>query len=171
MLGGMTGVADKILNHVKAYFKRQWLTQNNVMPELGVLLEMDGDKPAFSLLDYMATSQSTMGRAFMEFIKHEHDTKTKVAEEFKKLIDDAGGGGDGGFGGGDEFGGDQGGDDTGGGDGFDDGMGGEPPAEEPAVGGDTPEQLPDEDGAGDQSGLEDPTQAAADEEEEEEPEL
>lgn len=171
VLGGMTGVADKILNHVKAYFKRQWLTQNNVMPELGVLLEMDGDKPAFSLLDYMATSQSTMGRAFMEFIKHEHDTKTKVAEEFKKLIDDAGGGGDGGFGGGDEFGGDQGGDDTGGGDGFDDGMGGEPPAEEPAVGGDTPEQLPDEDGAGDQSGLEDPTQAAADEEEEEEPEL
>lgn len=167
VLGGMTGVADKILNHVKAYFKRQWLTQNNVMPELGVLLEMDGDKPAFSLLDYMATSQSTMGRAFMEFIKHEHDTKTKVAEEFKKLIDDAGGGGDGGFGGGDEFGG---GDDAGG-DGFDDGMGGEPPAEEPAVGGDTPEQLPDEDGAGDQSGLEDPTQAAADEEEEEEPEL
>lgn len=166
VLGGMTGVADKILNHVKAYFKRQWLTQNNVMPELGVLLEMDGDKPAFSLLDYMATSQSTMGRAFMEFIKHEHDTKTKVAEEFKKLIDDAGGGGDGGFGGGDEFGGDQGGDDTSGGDGFDDGMGGEPPA-----GGDTPEQLPDEDGAGDQSGLEDPTQAAADEEEEEEPEL
>lgn len=170
VLGGMTGVADKILNHVKAYFKRQWLTQNNVMPELGVLLEMDGDKPAFSLLDYMATSQSTMGRAFMEFIKHEHDTKTKVAAEFKKLIDEAGTGGDGGFDsgdGGDEFGG---GDDAGG-DGFDDGMGGEPPAEEPAVGGDTPEQLPDEDGAGDQSGLEDPTQAAADEEEEEEPEL
>lgn len=175
ILGGMTGVADKILNHVKAYFKRQWLTQNNVMPELGVLLEMDGDKPAFSLLDYMATSQATMGRAFMEFIKAENETKTKVAAEFKKLIDEAGGdfggGDDGGFG--DDAGGDGG--ETGG-DGFDDmsgGDGGDAGGEQLDGGADTGEPLPDEDSSSDPSGLEDPVASAADDEDdtEEEPEV
>ena len=168
ILGGVAGVADKILNHVKAYFKRQWLTQNNVMPELGVLLEMDGDKPAFSLLDYMATSQSTMGRAFMEFIKHENETKKKVAEEFKKLIEDAGGGGD-------SFGGDGGfGDDTGGGgdDGFGDAGFGEPGTDDGGMGGDfaepSAEPALDEDSSGDTTGLDDPA-AAAQQEEEDDP--
>ncbi|QBJ02708.1 virion structural protein [Pseudomonas phage Psa21] len=173
---GMSGVADKILNHVKAYFKRQWLTNNNVMPELGVLLEMDGDKPAFSLLDYMATAQSTMGRAFMEFIKHENDTKESFAKEFKALIeagdaggDFGGGGDDSGFGGddaggngGDEFGG---GDDLGGGDSFGDEPGSdtgddmglsEPTSNEPA---------PDEDSASDLTGLDNPVDSAAGDEE------
>lgn len=179
ILGGMTGVADKILNHVKAYFKRQWLTQNNVMPELGVLLEMDGDKPAFSLLDYMATSQATMGRAFMEFIKAENETKTKVAAEFKKLIDEAGGGGGGDFGGGDDggFGDDAGGDggETGG-DGFDDmsgGDGSDAGGEQLDGSADTGEPLPDEDSSSDPGGLEDPVASAADDEDdtEEEPEV
>ena len=175
ILGGMTGVADKILNHVKAYFKRQWLTQNNVMPELGVLLEMDGDKPAFSLLDYMATSQATMGRAFMEFIKAENETKTKVAAEFKKLIDEAGGGGGGDFGGGDDGGfGDDGGET--GGDGFDDmsgGDGGDAGGEQLDGSADTGEPLPDEDSSSDTGGLEDPVASAADDEDdtEEEPEV
>jgi hypothetical protein len=148
---GMSGVADKILNHVKAYFKRQWLTNNNVMPELGVLLEMDGDKPAFSLLDYMATAQSTMGRAFMEFIKHENDTKNDFAREFKKLITESADGG-----GGDSFGGDDTGD---GGFGEDTGDGfGAAPSEEPG-GGDEFGDL----GGGDDMGLSEPTEPAADE--------
>jgi len=179
---GMSGVADKILNHVKAYFKRQWLSNNNVMPELGVLLEMDGDKPAFSLLDYMATAQSTMGRAFMEFIEHETKTKSEFAREFRKLIEESGGGGGGDFGGGGEFGSDDGGGDDGmGGDSFGDdgGMGGDEfggdmggdtggdgmdldaPTDEPAL---------DEDSAADTTGLDDPTGAAAADEETDEDE-
>ncbi|MNC19904.1 hypothetical protein D3C75_678440 [compost metagenome] len=185
---GMSGVADKILNHVKAYFKRQWLTNNNVMPELGVLLEMDGDKPAFSLLDYMATAQSTMGRAFMEFMKHEVDTKDAFAKEFKKVIEASSDMGGGGFGGDDSggFGDDTGGtdDDMGGDDGFgdmgggtDDGLGGgdlggdtggnddmglsEPSAVEPTE---------DEDTATSMDGLDDPAGAAAKDEEEDEDE-
>lgn len=185
---GMSGVADKILNHVKAYFKRQWLTNNNVMPELGVLLEMDGDKPAFSLLDYMATAQSTMGRAFMEFMKHEVDTKDAFAKEFKKVIEASSDMGGGGFGGDDSggFGDDTGGTDDGmgGDDGFgdmgggtDDGLGGgdlggdtggnddmglsEPSAVEPTE---------DEDTATSMDGLDDPAGAAAKDEEEDEDE-
>lgn len=167
VMGGITGVADKLLNHVKAFFKRQWLTQNNVMPELSVLLEMDGEKPAFSLLDYMANSQATMGRAFLEFIKAETETKNKVTAEYKKLIEQAGGG-DGGFGGGgdDTFGDDTGNvgdefgvtDDFGGG--MDDALSGT--VDEPTA----TEDTPDEDVASDLTGVEDPTNAAAADEDE-----
>ncbi|WDS62261.1 virion structural protein [Pseudomonas phage D6] len=170
---GMSGVADKILNHVKAYFKRQWLSNNNVMPELGVLLEMDGDKPAFSLLDYMATAQSTMGRAFMEFIEHETKTKSEFAREFRKLIEESGGGGGDFGGGGDSFGDGAGGDDGmgGGDDGFgaDDGMGGDDSFGGDMGGGDDlgmdSEPALDEDSAADTTGLDDPAGAAAADEE------
>lgn len=187
---GMSGVADKILNHVKSYFKRQWLTNNNVMPELAILLEMDGDKPAFSLLDYMATAQQTMGQAFMEFLKQEQENKKKFSKDYKSLIEEAGGGGggfgdDGGGGFGDDTGGDDGmgGDDGFGGDDFsgdgggDDGLGGDDmggdtggDVSDDFSGDDTGADAPDEDTAADTTGLDDPAGAAQAEEEGEEDE-
>lgn len=95
---GIDGAAEKILTHVKAYFRRLYLANNNIMGELNILLEMDGDKPAFSLLDYMAVAQSTMGRAFMEFLEQEMVNKKRFAKEYKALIDAGAGGGDGGGG-------------------------------------------------------------------------
>lgn len=186
---GMSGVADKILNHVKAYFKRQWLANNNVMPELSILLEMDGDKPAFSLLDYMATAQQTMGTAFMEFLKAEQENKKAFSEKYKKVIEEGAGGGGfdgggdsggfgddaGGEGGGDDagFGDDSFGDDTGGGDmgdiGSDDFGTGDTGDVSSDLGGE-PEPAADEDGAADTAGLDDPAGAAAADEEAEEEE-
>jgi hypothetical protein len=96
---GINGAAEKILTHVKAYFRRQFLTNNNIMAELGILLEMDGDKPAFSLLDYMAVSQSTMGRAFLEFLEQEAKNKKRFEAEYKSLMEAVNGSGDGAAGG------------------------------------------------------------------------
>jgi hypothetical protein len=131
---GVSGLADMGINQIRAHFKRQFLATNNIMPELNVLTEMDGDKPAFSLLDFQALRQETLGAALLDFVRQTQATKAEFAKKYSKVIEEANGGG-GGFddtaggtdtdatggsagGGGDTF-------DSGGDGGFDAGGGGE----------------------------------------------
>ncbi|AEH03571.1 virion structural protein [Pseudomonas phage PhiPA3] len=104
------GLTDQVMNHVKAMFKRQFMAQNNILPELNILTEMDGDKPAFSLLDFAALQQGTMAKAFLAFAKHTQESKLHLEKLYKNVIEGndengitPGGGGD--FGGGNDFGG------------------------------------------------------------------
>lgn len=84
---GVPGAVDKVLANVKAYFKRQFLAKNNIMPELAVLTEMDKDKPAFDLLDYQNIQKETFGAAILEFIKKSTITRKVLAKEFKSVIE------------------------------------------------------------------------------------
>lgn len=114
---GEGGVYEKAFAAIKAYFQRQYLSQNNVLPQLNVLYELDpkNNKPAFSLLDNQENAVETLGQAIQEYAAN----LFKIAEKWKKDFPDTAGsqGGGGGF---DNF--------TGGGDdgmGLDGGLGGD----------------------------------------------
>lgn len=122
----ISGLADDILLNTKALFMRQYMATNNIMPELSILTEMDGTRPAFSLLDFINTQRATTVQAFLEYAAGKQKFKDRLHSLYKEIIEkvndgDSGGGfggdsgDDGGFGG-DDQGGDDGGfgDDSGG---------------------------------------------------------
>lgn len=84
---GVPGAVDKVLANVRAYFKRQFLAKNNIMPELSILTEMDKDRPAFDLLDYQNLQKETFGAAILEFVKKSTITRKILAKQFKSVID------------------------------------------------------------------------------------
>jgi len=110
------GLAEDILAQTKAAMMRKFMASNNILPELDIFTEMDGDKPAFSLLDYVGQKQATMTKAFLEYAKHSQLFKKRLTELYEQVFktankeDDMGGGG---FD--DDTSDDSGGDDTGGG--------------------------------------------------------
>lgn len=113
------GLAEDILAQIKAAMMRKFMASNNILPELDVFTEMDGEKPAFSILDFVGQKQATMTSAFLEYAKHSQLFKKRLSELYAKVFKDAEG--DDGMGGGDDF---SGGGDEGGGDedmGFDSG--------------------------------------------------
>jgi hypothetical protein len=115
----ISGLADDILVNLKALFLRQFMANNNILPELNILTEMDGTRPAFSLLDHINVSRATQVQAFLEYADGKKKFKDRIKEIYKEIIENAedDGGFDGGGGGSDDFGGDDGGgdDDFGGG--------------------------------------------------------
>lgn len=114
----VNGLADDVLTNVKALFIRQFMATNNIMPELNVLTEMDGTRPAFSLLDHINVSKATMSQAFIEYAIGKQKFKDRIKEIYDEALtkitdaddggfDSGGGGGDDDFGGGsDDFGSD-----------------------------------------------------------------
>lgn len=96
------GLADDILAQTKAAMIRKFMAANNILPELDIFTEMDGDKPAFSLLDFVSQKQATMTKAFLEYAKHSQLYKKRLTELYKTVFEnaedsdggyDAGGGG------------------------------------------------------------------------------
>jgi len=77
---GASSAADRFKNIISAFFRRQYMAQNNVLPELNVLHEMNGEKPAFSILDVQNGYMAAMGTAFHEFLK----TETEKRDEWKE---------------------------------------------------------------------------------------
>lgn len=95
------GLAEDILAQTKAAMMRKFMAANNILPELDVFTEMDGDKPAFSLLDFVGQKQATMTKAFLEYAKHSQLFKKRLTELYAKVFETAKGEeGDDGFGGG-----------------------------------------------------------------------
>ncbi|BEG72397.1 hypothetical protein [Pseudomonas phage vB_PaeM_PS119XW] len=89
------GLSDQIMVQLKAVFKRQFMATHNILPELNVLTEMDGDKPAFSLLDWLNVQQETVGSAILSYAKHQQEAKKRLEAKYKSTIDgadDVGGG-------------------------------------------------------------------------------
>lgn len=98
----ISGLADDVLVNLKALFIRQFMSTNNILPELNILTEMDGTRPAFSLLDHINTSRATSVQAFIEYAAGKKKFKDRLKEIYGELIekinseggDDFGGGGD-----------------------------------------------------------------------------
>jgi hypothetical protein len=127
----ISGLADDVLVNIKALFIRQFMASNNILPELNVLTEMDGTRPAFSLLDHINVSRATQVQAFIEYAAGKKKFSDRIKEIYKEVIDNIQNDSDGGgfdSGGGDDFSSDDdsGGDDFGGGFGDDTGVGEEP---------------------------------------------
>lgn len=111
----ISGLADDILLNTKALFMRQYMATNNIMPELNILTEMDGNRPAFSLLDFINTQRATTTQAFLEYAAGKKKFKDRLHSLYKEIIESINEDGDGfGDGGGDDgFGSDDGGGDDG----------------------------------------------------------
>jgi hypothetical protein len=75
---------------IRAYYQRVWLSQNNIMPELDQLVEMNGKKPAFSLLDIQAGQFEGLGGAIHEYV----EGIKKVQEKWVKKYGGSEGDGD-----------------------------------------------------------------------------
>lgn len=183
----ISGLADDVLVNLKALFIRQFMSTNNILPELNILTEMDGSRPAFSLLDHINVSRATSVQAFLEYAAGKKKFKDRLKEIYGEMIEKINSGAeDDGFGGdsgGDDFGGDDGGgfgDDSGGG--FDDQGGGEDQGLDEGTqneldsdfdmsGDNGDQQMDDQSNAGaeepdeaDKDGLEDPMDAAENDE-------
>lgn len=188
----ISGLADDVLVNLKALFIRQFMSTNNILPELNILTEMDGSRPAFSLLDHINVSRATSVQAFLEYAAGKKKFKDRLKEIYGEMIekinsgaeDDGfgGGGDDGGFGGDDDggFGDDSGGfgDDQGGDQGLDDGTQAELDSDFDMSGDNGDQQMDDQSDQSneeaeqpDTDGLDDPMGAAEADEEEEEDEV
>lgn len=83
---GIQGIADMGVKEVKAYFQRMYLADNNIMPQLNVLTEMDGKKPAFSLLDAAANRRETLGAAMLEWAGDLTKAKRVLAKRYASVL-------------------------------------------------------------------------------------
>lgn len=81
-LGGASGIVDKTLAQIKAYFMRQFLARNNILPELDILTRMDEGKPAFSILDIQLNHVESLGAAMQEFAHGLHAIKEDWSKRF-----------------------------------------------------------------------------------------
>lgn len=152
----ISGLADDVLVNLKALFIRQFMASNNILPELNILTEMDGTRPAFSLLDHINVSRATQVQAFLEYAVGKNKFKQRIKEVYgeaiKKITEDSDGdefssgdsGDDGGFGNDNDdggFGDDSGGDDGGFGDASGDGGFGDEGGGESGLDDDTQNEL------------------------------
>ncbi|ARV76832.1 virion structural protein [Pseudomonas phage Phabio] len=83
------GLAEDVLAQIKAAMMRKNMAANNILPELDIFTEMDGDKPAFSILDFVGQKQATMTKAFLEYAKHSQLFKKRLSELYAKVFETA----------------------------------------------------------------------------------
>lgn len=81
------GLVDQTIAQVKAHFIRQFMAQNNILPELNELVEMDEDKPVFNLLDWLNLQQSTLGGIMLEYARAIQKSKKALGKEYKDVIE------------------------------------------------------------------------------------
>lgn len=120
-LGEVEGLVDEVKAGIKAYYMRQWMRSNNVLPELDDLVMLnDQGEPELDMMNLEASHVEAMGKSILNYIRTLLENKAKsdakyeaIAKMFGADIEPPSGGSD--FGGGDTGG------DFGGGD---DGLGG-----------------------------------------------
>lgn len=82
----ISGLTDDVLNNLKALFLRKYMADNNILPELNILTEMDGKRPAFSLLDHINASRATSVQAMLEYAAGKLKYKDRISEIYSELI-------------------------------------------------------------------------------------
>lgn len=90
--GGAAGAADRFKAIVKAHFKRQYMAQNNILPELAVLHEIDNDQPVFNITDMQNLSNKTLAQGYLQFLENERKNKEEFEKKFPNVTNGAGGG-------------------------------------------------------------------------------
>ncbi len=81
------GLIDQAIAQIKAHFIRQFLAQNNILPELNELIEMNDDKPVFNLLDWLNLQQSTLGGVMLEYARQVQKSKKELGSKYKDVIE------------------------------------------------------------------------------------
>jgi len=88
MLEREPDTVNHVISVVRAYYQRLWLEQNNVMPQLGQLTEMDGRKPGFSLLDIQQAQFKSVGNAIQKYMEGIEKSKEKWAEKYGEKVEE-----------------------------------------------------------------------------------
>lgn len=83
----ISGLADDVLTNMKALYIRQFMSANNILPELSILTEMDGNRPAFSLLDHINVSRASQVQAFIEYAAGKKKFSDRIKEIYKEVIE------------------------------------------------------------------------------------
>lgn len=125
-MGELSEVVEPTINAIKAHYLRQWLRENNVLPELDQLVLQSGNEdPTIDLFDITASHLEGLGKSIMKYMRALLEARRKsdpLYERLKGSLDgeaasetsfgsgDGGESGGGGFGD-DDFGGDDLGDD------------------------------------------------------------
>lgn len=81
------GLIDNAIAQIKAHFIRQFLAQNSILPELNELVEMNEERPAFNLLDWLDVQQSTLGGAILDYARQVQKSKKQLSTKYKDVID------------------------------------------------------------------------------------
>jgi hypothetical protein len=103
------GSVEKAIAAIKAHFMRLFIQDNNILPAVGVLYEMEKGKPVFSLLDHQAMAFESLGTVVQEYVHRLEETRKEWQTKFVSTSDGGMGGGTDDFGGGtdDTFGNDE----------------------------------------------------------------
>lgn len=86
-MGDKSAMVAKATAAMKAYFQRQFLARNNILPELDILSRMDGEKPAFSLLDSHQSLVKSLGTALEEYFKGMEAQKAEWAKAYPAVVE------------------------------------------------------------------------------------
>lgn len=81
------GLVDQAIAQIKAHFIRQFLSTNNILPELNELIEMDDEQPTFNLMDWLDIQQSTLGSVILDFARHVKASKVDLTKKYKDVIE------------------------------------------------------------------------------------
>ena len=85
IMGELSETVTTTVNILKAMFQRQWLIDNNVMPELFQIIDINSkDGPAFDLMQQHSAYMSGISKTLIKFMK---DALTNLAKNDKLLND------------------------------------------------------------------------------------
>ncbi len=89
------GSVEKAIPVIKAHFMRMYIQNNGILPQVGVLYEMEEGKPVFSLLDSQTTAFESLGVVIQNFAHRMEEIRTEWQKKYVDRSDESGGmGGD-----------------------------------------------------------------------------
>jgi hypothetical protein len=87
VMGDLSDAVDTTVSAIKAYFKRQWLRNNNMLPELEeLIMNSDPDREGFNLLEAHSAHIESLAETLMDFMKN----ATKRSAGINKDLEDMG---------------------------------------------------------------------------------
>lgn len=87
IIGEMSNNIDMIKNQFKSVLLRQWMSENNYMPELHDFITKDEEgKPKFNVLEEHRTFLNAIHESLVPFLKQVNKDKIKLDEKLDKAI-------------------------------------------------------------------------------------